>query len=188
MKKYLADIYGIRSIYHFTDIRNLQRIKESEGLLPYSQLLDHNAVITGGNNRFREKQLGLTKYIHLCFYPEHPMEWVIRHDPYRNPQIEKIVWLEIDTTVLDFEGVRYTFDMSNANHVQPISSKTAIETFKLDRIYQRRVNNFNQNNINILFENNNMRQIALKHEILVPQKINLDHIRNFTAVWMNYFG
>lgn len=192
MREYLRDTYKIKSVWHFTHSKNLVHIRNSDGLLPSSQLeekIRKNEIITGGHPgaRRRERQLGLHNYIHLCFYPEHPMEWRIIHDPYRNPQIreEDVRWLEIDTKVLDLEGVRYTFNMANTENEQRLECEQAITLLRLDYIFPP-INNYRHQNI--LFENPRIRNTALKHEILVPHKIELKYIKNFYVEWRKNYG
>jgi hypothetical protein len=73
--------FGITSFYHFTDTRNLPSIKAHGGLLPWSQIRG-NVVAPGGNDWSHDADAikGQDNYVHLCFLPEHPMEFVARKD------------------------------------------------------------------------------------------------------------
>jgi hypothetical protein len=155
--------------------------------LPSSQF-DIDGVITSGDPRYRwrEERLELNQYVHLCFYPEHPMAYAITHHEDRRPELREVVWLEVSANVLDFEGVCYTFQMANAKDVRKITGEAAIKDFKLHFIFPSRRSGYHRENI--MFEKLKVRNVALKHEILIPHKIGLHHITNFNMIWDKHCG
>jgi hypothetical protein len=187
MRDYLAREFGIYSIWHFTDVKNLLGILEAGGLLP-SELLDMNEVTPSGDPtaRAREVKLGLHQYVHLCFFPEHPMEWAITHNPSRHPELREVIWLEISTNVLTRKDVCYTYQMANTKNARKLDEEAAIADLNLGFLFPSKSKaHFNQN---IMYEKRDVRSVALKHEILVPGKIRLSDIKNFDAQWNKYHG
>src|SRR5260370_4560046 len=70
----------ITRLYHFTDRQNLPLIQKLGGLYPPSQLEARGIQIPapGGNqwSRDADKMSGMDRYVHLCFRPNHPMEYL----------------------------------------------------------------------------------------------------------------
>jgi len=91
--------YGIKSIWHFTDLSNLESIKKY-GVLSLRNLINSriNVACYGANELSHNLDIakGLDQFVHLSFIKEHPMQWVKT----RNGEIPNPVWLEIDATVL----------------------------------------------------------------------------------------
>jgi hypothetical protein len=112
----------IRHLYHFTDDRNLVSILE-HGLCPLAVLREKGIVIPapGGNELSHEldERLGLDRYVHLAFVFSHPMKLGAKTDG----RIVKMVTLQIDRSVLEWDGVMFAPDVSN---------KAGINTYTLD--------------------------------------------------------
>jgi hypothetical protein len=105
--------YAVTSFYHFTDRRNLLMIKEHGGLYSLAMLRKMKIEIPapGGNewSHDADGRIGLDRYVHLCFRPTHPMEYVARQDG----RIVDSVYLQIHPDVLKVDGVMYTAGVSN---------------------------------------------------------------------------
>jgi hypothetical protein len=160
----------IPSLYHFTDRRNLPLIRELGGLYPIAVLTKRGIKIPapGGNewSRDADSMKGMGQYIHLCFRSNHPMEYLARQDG----RIVDSIFLEIHPSVLQFEGVRFTPDVSNKRGVEsmPISEAAGVIDYQVlysrtdwsDPAIQQRL------------------QAVEKYEVLVPGFIPLKLIRN----------
>lgn len=102
----------ITQLYHFTDRRNLRLIRKHGGLYPMSKLKKKGiAVPAPGGNQWSQDADGLkgmADYVHLCFRPNHPMEFRARADG----RTEDSIFLEIHPDVMYWKGVRFTSDVS----------------------------------------------------------------------------
>ena len=74
----------ITTLYHFTDRRNLPKIRELKGLYSLAKLKEMQVAIPnpGGNEWSHEadQKKGMDRYIHLCLRDNHPMEHVAREN------------------------------------------------------------------------------------------------------------
>lgn len=99
--------YAVTAFYHFTDRRNLPMIKEHGGLYSLAMLrkMEIEIPAPGGNewSHDTDRRIGLDRYVHLCFRPTHPMEYVARQDG----RIVDSVYLQIHPDVLKVDGVMY---------------------------------------------------------------------------------
>ena len=162
--------YAVTNFYHFTDRRNLALIRELGRLLSLAKLrkLEIEIPAPGGNDwsHKADELKRLDEYVHLCFKNNHPMEYAARHDG----RIEDSIFLRIHPEVLEFEGVKFTPDVSNKSGVpiHPIDEAHEMIDFEVlytrtdwrDPVIQERL------------------QRAEKCEILVPDEIPLELIRN----------
>lgn len=161
----------IRRLYHFTDTRNVDSIREHGGLYSWRKLRDMGVEVDvpGGNDWSHEAdvRIGLDDYVHLCLRANHPMEYIARH---KEGRIERSIFLEIDRSVLDLDGVLFTEDVSN---------KRGVETRTLDEAEE--LIDFDVIGGNIDYQDQDhlarLRQVE-KCEILVPEFIPIDLIRN----------
>jgi ssDNA thymidine ADP-ribosyltransferase DarT-like protein len=158
-------------LYHFTDRRNIPLIRQVGGLCPLAELAEKNVQIPapGGNewSHDADKMKGLDKYVHLCFRPKHPMEYVARAEG----RVGETIFLRIDREVLHWEGVRFTQDVSNKSGVESHSIEEAKNMIDFDVLYTR-----------MEWRDKNIWQRlsqAEKCEILVPKCIPLKLIQNF---------
>ncbi len=91
--------YGIRSIWHFTDMSNIQSIKNN-GLLSLRNLINNkiNVACYGANELSHKLDIskGLDQFIHLSLIKDHPIQYIKT----KNQEIPNPVWLEIDAKVL----------------------------------------------------------------------------------------
>ncbi|MCX6592693.1 MAG: DarT ssDNA thymidine ADP-ribosyltransferase family protein [Acidobacteria bacterium] len=160
----------IPHLYHFTDRRNLQLIRDLGGLYPLAELEERNVAIpapgSDEGSRFVDRQRDLHKYIHLCFKSVHPMEFVAR----QQGRIGDTIFLQIHASVLHWEGVLFAPGMANTNNIQFLPVEQAGEMIDYEVLYTR--TNWADPDVQKRL------QAAEKYEILVPKAIPLDLIRN----------
>ena len=161
--------YGIKQLYHFTDERNIPSIKE-HGLLSWkaAQRLGIEVTAPGGNDWSHEvdDKLGLDEYVHLCMIGEHPMEYLARAEG----RIGETVFLHLDPSVLEMDGVIFSPGVANKSGVPLLRVAEAVDQMDLDVVY--RWLDWRDPEIN------RRRQEARKYEVLVPDCVPTNLIRN----------
>lgn len=84
-KKLLND-NGVQYLYHFTDRRKLDSIKEHGGLYSWKYCEDHGIKIPypGGDESSKQLDLSfnLENYVRLSFCEDHPMSWRLQQQGY----------------------------------------------------------------------------------------------------------
>lgn len=104
----------IKTLYHFTDNRNIASIRQRGGLYSLAQLqiLQVETVWFASNKESRnmDKERGIDNYVHLCFHRDHEMQKVAQHYAER---IEDTKWLEVSPHVLKFDKVMFCSDIAN---------------------------------------------------------------------------
>ncbi len=164
--------YAVTAFYYFTDRRNLALVRKHKGLFSLAKLreLEIEIPAPGGNawSHEADEQKGLDEYVHLCFKNNHPMEYAAHQDG----RIEDSIFLRIHPEVLEFEGVKFTPDVSNKSGVvlRPIDEAHKMIDFEV--LYTR--TDWRDPDIQERL------QRAEKCEILVPDKIPLELIRNLS--------
>jgi hypothetical protein len=162
----------IQDLFHFTDSRNLPSIKTAGGLFSYVRLKEMGVMIPapGGNDWSHQADAykGMDKYVHLCFRPTHPMEYVAKAEG----RIVSSVILNIHTDVLQIDGTRFTAGVSNKADAVTYSLKDAMEIIDFDMLYGPRKDWRNP-------EIQARLQQVEKYEILVPDHIPIERILNF---------
>ena len=162
--------YAVTSFYHFTDRRNAASIRERGGLYSLAALREMGVEIPapGGNDWSHDADgmKGLDRYVHLCFRPNHPMEYVARQDG----RITDSVYLQIHPDVLSTEGVMFTADVSNKSGVEMIPLAEALEIIDFKVLYTR--TDWSDPEIQ-----QRLRQ-AEKYELLMPNHVPMKFIRN----------
>lgn len=114
-------------LYHFTDSRNVARIKELGGLYSMAKLremgLAGDGHHPGGNewSRDADAMFGMDRYVHLCLRGNHPMEHIARAEG----RIERTSWLLVDGKIMELDGVMMTMDVSNKSGIKPVSLEEA---------------------------------------------------------------
>lgn len=155
-------------LYHFTDRRNLDLIKQHGGLYPASQLTQRGIQVPapGGNqwSHDADQLKGMGGYVHLCFRNSHPMEYAARTDG----RITDSVFLVIHADVLRFAGVMFTPDVSNKSGVLAVPIAQAKIDYEV--LYTR--TDWSDPAIKQRL------QQAEKCEVLIPQLIPINYIRN----------
>jgi hypothetical protein len=116
-------------LHHFTDARNLAKIRELGGLYSMAKLREMGAVGEGhfpGGNEWSlgaDQMCGMDCYVHLCLRTNHPMEHIARSEG----RIQSTRWLYIDRRVMELDGVLVTMDVSNKAGISPITLEEAGE-------------------------------------------------------------
>lgn len=158
--------FGFSSFYHFTDTRNLASIRAHGGLLPWSQVKG-KVPAPGGNDWSHDADAlkGQDDYIHLCFFPEHPMEFVAK----REGRILESRFLRIDPSIVHKPGILFCPDVGNKAGVPMLCLADASSQMDFEIIglaHKRWLEP-------PLFER---KRVAMKYELLVPGKIPLSLI------------
>ena len=108
--------HDIKSLYHFTDSRNLESIKRHGGLFSWWQCHTQGIRITapGGNSssQERDKKNDLQDYVRLSFNDKHPMMYVAQ----RYGRVRDVKILRIDPSVIYLEPT--LFSNVNANDAE----------------------------------------------------------------------
>lgn len=158
--------FGISCFYHFTDTRNLPSIKARGGLHPWSQIKG-TVVAPGGNDWSHDADAakGQDNYVHLCFLPEHPMEWVARRDG----RIIESRFLRIDPSIIHTPGILLCPDVANKSGVEMLGLAEAVGEMDFEIIAPAHKQWLDPP----LFER---KKQACKYELLVPATIPLSLI------------
>ena len=160
-----AKQFGINSLYHFTDSKNIQSIN-ALGLLRLCELNRRGVKIpaAGGNewSHDADERLGMDKYIHLCLDQNHPMLYHAQQDK----RIETVYWISVDLSVMDLSNVRFSPGVSNKADVKPL---TFVEAAEADLDFEVLFTRTNWKDASI----QSRLKVARKYEILVPHDIPL---------------
>lgn len=157
-------------LWHFTDKKNFESITEY-GLLSWKELRNRGLVpvAPGGNDWSHEadQRFGVDGYVHLSFSKQHPMLYVAKKDG----RITDPIWLKIDLSVLNDNGVRFTSDVANKAGIGLLENNAAKESIDLVALF---------NYLDFGVEGNRERkQAAEKSEILIPILITPNKILGF---------
>jgi hypothetical protein len=162
--------YSVTSFYHFTDRGNARSIRELGGLYSLASLREMSVEIPapGGNDWSHDADVmkGLDQYVHLCFRPNHPMEYVARQDG----RLTNPVYLQIHPDILRVKGVMFTVDVSNKSGVEVIPLADALDVIDFKVLYTR--TDWTDPEVQ-----QRLRQ-AEKYELLVPDHVPMKYIRN----------
>jgi hypothetical protein len=162
----------IRSLFHFTDRRNLSSIEKHGGLFSCALLNEKGIEIPapGGNDWSHQADAykGMDRYVHLCFRPTHPME----HNARIDGRIVSSIFLNIHTDVLKIADVKFTAGVSNKSDVETYSIEEAMEIIDFDMLYGG-WKDWNDPGVQA-----RLQQVE-KYEILVPDHIPFNLILNF---------
>jgi hypothetical protein len=157
----------VKTLYHFTDVRNISSIKK-HGLLSWRELRSRGIapIAPGGNDLSHEldESLDLDLYVHLCFWAEHPMEWVARNEG----RIGKAVFLRISTAILNYPGVQLTAGVANKTGVERLDFAAASKTLDFEPIHSYL--DWREP------ENRSRAQATRKYEVLVPNIVPVQFI------------
>lgn len=162
--------YAVTAFYHFTDRRNAPSIRELGGLHSLAGLHEMGVQIQapGGNewSHSADAVKGLDRYVHLCFRPSHPMEFVARQDG----RITDSVYLQIHPDIVRVGGSMFCADVSNKSGVAVVPLSEALSVIDFPVLYTR--TDWNDPQIKL-----RLRQ-AEKYELLIPNHVPMKSIRN----------
>ena len=128
--------YGIKSIWHFTDLSNLESI-EKNGVLSLRNIIKNKVDVScyGADDLSHrlDREYGLDKYVHLSFIKEHPMQYVKTRDG----NIPNPVWLEIDASVLFKSDSIFSNQVANKTNAKIYDINELTEHMDLDVLWGR---------------------------------------------------
>jgi hypothetical protein len=157
-------------LYHFTDRRNLQLIRELGGLFPLAELEAHGIEIpapgSDEGSRLVDRRKNLHRFVHLCFKNNHPMEYVARQEG----RIGDTIFLQVHASVIQWNGTLFVPGMANTTGIMFHTMEEARGMIDYEVLYTR--TNWGDPEVQQRL------QAAEKCEILVPRAIPLDLIRN----------
>lgn len=163
--------FNVQSLYHFTDRRNLPNIRANGGLFSLAELRRRSITVPapGGNQLSQDLDgaAGMDQYVHLCLSREHPMAHVARQAGH----IQEVVFLEIDSAVRHWPGVMYVPGVSNSSGMIPVPIMGALNTIDLEVLHTF----IDWKTVPGAYAR---RQAAEKCEVLVPNHIPVQFIRN----------
>jgi hypothetical protein len=163
--------YSVKTLYHFTDRRNLPSIRQLGGLFSFAKLEEKQIanLFPGGNKLSLEadKQKSMDRYVHLCFTGSHPMEFLAK----KAKHIEETTYLHIDSAVLKIDGVMYSAGVSNKTGVEIYPLEEAKKHIDFEALFK-----YVDWRANPAFHQR--RKDAEKCEILVPDHVPIHLIRN----------
>lgn len=155
------------SFYHFTDTRNLPLVRTSGLVSMRDQRQQQRVAIAPGGNDWSleaDRRSGMDAYVHLCFFNDHPMEWLAR----QQGRIETSVFLKIAPEVLKIPGTLIVDTVSNRADANPRQAEEMISKLDLKVIYTR--TDWKDPAVQERL------RTAKKYEILVPGNVPLKHI------------
>ena len=122
----------------------------------------------GGNEWSFEadKRSGMDHYVHLCFFKEHPMEYLAE----KEGRIKSSRFLRILPSVLETPGTMITDKVANRADAWPRPAEEMIEKLDLEVIYKR--TDWKDPKIQVRLKN------ARLCEILIPRAVPLNLIRS----------
>src|SRR3989304_9424157 len=127
----------ITVLFLFTARRTLALIKEMGGLYPWSTLKEMGVTVPapGGNqwSQDADGMKGMDRYVHLCFRNTHPMEFRAREQG----RIVDSIFLQVHPEVLQWEGVRFTPDVSNKSGIPTHTIDEARAMIDFEVLYTR---------------------------------------------------
>jgi hypothetical protein len=170
----IEDLAKIKHLYHFTDERNLPIIKEHGGILSSRLLREMGIEFQSGGNQWsidQDLRTGADAYVHLCWDYGHPMAYNIRKRDGR----PKVVYLKINRSVLERDGVMFSPDVANSKDARPLV--TVREACEGGMIDYDAINN--KIGSRLIQANYDRRVAAELSEILVPGLVEIDLIIDF---------
>lgn len=128
--------YGIKSIWHFTDLSNLESI-EKNGVLSLRNIIKNKIAVScyGADDLSHslDRRYGLDKYVHLSFIKEHPMQYVKTRDG----NIPNPIWIEIDASVLFNSDSIFSNQVANKTNAKVYDIEDLTEHMDLDVLWGR---------------------------------------------------
>ena len=159
--------HGIKSLYHFTDRKNLESIIKYGGLYSWMDCVEQGITIPkpGGDIQSREldARKGLEYYVRTSFTRNHPMMYQAKNEG----RIDDPVILEIDTEVITWRNTRFSDKNSVRNDMHHGST---LEDFV--KIH------FDTTQFNSHFDLEDSEMPFYQAEVMVQNFIPLKYIKN----------
>lgn len=159
----------VKALYHFTDTRNLDSIRQLGGLYSRAELSQLDAEVYPGGNEWSQDAddlVGMDRFVHLCLRPKHPMEHIARQEG----RIVESVFLFVDPKVLSRKGVMFSPGVSNKSGMPILEIEDGCRIIDFGVLYN--YTDWNDPEIQERL------QAVEKCEVLVPKHIPLAYIRN----------
>lgn len=164
-------LLAITRLFHFTPETNLPNIRAYGGIYATARLREMGIEFTAGGNDLSlrlDTEGGMDQYVHLCWDYGHPMEWYVGNRGIR------VRYLEIDRAILHEATTRFCPGVANANGMVTHSVQEAVDGGMIDYdAINRRIGSLKDAN------NQARRQRAERTEILIPDFVPMQFIRNF---------
>ena len=163
--------YTIKALYHFTDTRNIPSIK-THGILSNYEIQRRNDVVLvapGGNevSRDADERFGVHTFVHLCFFDQHPMEFLAKQDG----RIQRSSFLRIDPKILLQEGIMLCDGVANRANATLVTWEDAKKTLDWEIICTR--TDWKNPDVQARLKQ------ARKYEVLVPGCVPVEFIKGF---------
>ncbi len=131
---------GIRTLYHFTDRKNIDEIIRTGGLYSWDYLDRAGRVIprpgSSESSRSLDKRKGLENYVRLSFVREHPMMYKAKSEG----RISDPIILEVDVDVVRFPGVLFSDRNAVANNAKIRPGVEGLNNLRFDILRRGRWN------------------------------------------------
>lgn len=155
-------------LYHFTDVRNISSIARN-GILSKMERerIQVEGAITGGNDwsHQQDQRKGLTDFVHLCFFDNHPMEYIAK----KENRIDNTYFIKVLPEILDREGVRFCAGVSNAKESE-LFGVDEFENYVDMKALFRRMEWKNEDELARV-------RATEKYEILIPKRVPKSFLR-----------
>lgn len=157
-----------RSLFHFTEKENLATIHK-HGLLSLREIvrlgINDIKYCSSKTSRATDRSKGLDDYVHLCLYPDHPMQFAKSY----SGDLNECSWLKINPEVVLIPGVLFCSIMSNSKDAKIIAlSDITTNDFDVDIVLK--FQDWSDPEIR------NRLDITKKYEILIPKTVPLNLI------------
>ncbi len=152
--------HDINSIWHFTDISNLESIAKY-GLLSLHEILEKSIDARFGADSLShslDRRYGLDEYVHLAFIKDHPMY----HNALKRGSIQHAIWIELDLKILLDDNVKFSDEVANKSGVKPFDHTRVEEKIDFNKMFHKDFWT---------------RVEARKAEIMIPDKIDIRYIK-----------
>lgn len=169
IEELVAALGNNRSLFHFTDGRNLPSVSK-HGLLSLRELRRRGIKIEapGGNDWSQDSatRRGLDQYVNLSLRDRHPMEYVAT----KEGRVKDAKYLQVKLEVLMSPAIRFTADVSNKAGVPLLTWEEAQNAFDWEILYTH--TDWKDPAIQT-----RLRQ-ASKYEVLVPDNVPIHLLKN----------
>ena len=162
----------IPHLYHFTDMVNMPKIKELDGLYSTAKLREMGVDFCSGGDQDSlslDVRCGMDQFVHLCFELRHPMAERINE---RNLDAN-LFYLKIDREILYQPGVMFATGVGYASGVRtvPVADAAAQNMIDFQVLYTYMPWADSQVQAR--------RRAAELCEVLLPDFVAMKFIRNF---------
>jgi len=162
----------IPHLYHFTDVRNLPKIKRLDGLYSTARLRQMGEDFCAGGDEDSlslDVRCGMDQFVHLCFDLRHPMAGRVME---RNPE-GRLIYLKIDRAILYQPDVMFATGVGYANGVKTMPVSEAANQGLIDFQVLYTYMNWSDPPVQA------RRREAELCEVLVPDYVGMKFIKDF---------